>query len=553
MPTEDRELLGQIEAYVERSYGVRLRHRHDRRRWRRFFSHLSFQFEVNRGSGRSISSAVEAWPPLDVFRSTALQREGLSAIRYSELPNEKLSNLMVPLEIASDHRGISQKMIDSVVDSFIYERHIINDIPFPQIHQEFATIILLSMISDRVIIVETDFSHERNTTLKYVVRPLEVKVFRSPNISRKINLFFSKNIDRQAESGIYLGIQRNLSSIFNHDIGRADFSTIEGERNSFGPHPEAGFLILAARRGDYSCAYIFPLYGLINRTSSLIERMHGLFSVFMNILSQKAREKIEINRGHSRVRHTIGVELRHMKSAYKEIFEDRHNTLSRYDTGRDHMNILFARVNNSIDEMSRDLENQFNAEFDLFGNKTKTISTNKNNQVLIEPDQLKTLIRQIADNVVLQIPRSPFIFNLEHDQPVRIGSESALRNCLTELLNNSAKYNVAYQPIRVRTRNRGDEVIFSVANVGPSVTQEEASAIPLMGLRGINSQRHVENGSGQGLAAVFGILKEIGVDPEYRPRALSGDQVSRLTQEFGSKRLRELDLAYHIVELTFSS
>jgi anti-sigma regulatory factor (Ser/Thr protein kinase) len=546
---DDYELLSQLETYIEQSFGVRVKHTYDHRLLRRFFSKLSF-FTDETSLERGRASPVERWRPLDLFRSAHFQREALDALRMRADDDEThLANLLIPVTVKSGHAGVTQKMLDSVIRSFFLHRHVGKKLPLPQIHKEFATWLLFSLVSDQILVIETDFSHERNMVFKYTVRPFNDDSLRFPLPVSEASLFFSKTIEDTIRKGIYVGTHSNISDIFNRDIGYSDLERID-RRVISDLEGHVGFLVIAGKRSDYSCAYVAPLYSLLNKQSAVMKQMQALFDTYLDILGNEAYYRIERNKHHSRLRHTIGVSVGQLTQNYDTIFTLRSKILDTFKGDRNFLNIQFAKVNALVHELSKDVAKQFEIEFDILGNR-RSRKGEYFTRVHLSPEQFSTLVQDVVRNAAGRRHAPHFITELGHRAYVEIASEGTLGTCFTELFNNAVKYNVANERIRIRTRDRNNEVIMTISNIGPSLSDQEEELMPLMGLRGMNSQRLVDEGSGQGLATVFSILEDIGVDADYSQHPLAKEQISRLVSEHGSKRISGLDLSVHTIELAF--
>ena len=541
----DRDQFKDFEEHVAANYGVGLEHHYDRRLIRRMFAGLNFhsQFEP---AGQA-AAAVEEWPSLAIYRDGRIQRAVLDALRVRK-PLGVISNLQIPVDVEEAHKGITQRMFDSAMRDYLREKHLRTPIPLSQMHEEFARWFLLSLVSDRLLIVETDFSHEKNMALKYIVRPWENNILRTPPISHRSNLFFSKRIMDVVKHTTYVGVEPTLAAIFNREIGFAEFEDATGEP-VIGPAAQSGFLVFASKRRDYNCAYIAPLYALINRDSSMIHRLTRLYDTMMDILGSEAYYRIERNKHHSRLRHTIGVEVRQLSKVYASIFEQRTELVNSYSGDATQLNIDLSRVSGLVHELGIDVSKQFDGEFDVFGNRSSS-SSDGEEIVLLTATAFKDLIKEIAGYAAGKNAKVHMLLNLEHEQAVQVASESALRISLTEILNNAVKYNITNDRIRVRTRDRGNEVFVSITNFGPPLSQQEEDLLPLMGLRGIRSQRHVVEGSGQGLATIFDILEAMDIEVKYRQRPLTREQATIVSASIGSKRLSELGLTSHTIELS---
>jgi signal transduction histidine kinase len=273
-----------------------------------------------------------------------------------------------------------------------------------------------------------------------------------------------------------------------------------------------------------------------------------LFDTFLDVLGSEAFYRVERNKHHSRLRHTIGVEVHHLNINYSEIFSQKPKILDAFEGDVNSLNIQLAKVNGLIHDLSRDVVKQFGTEFDIFGNR-RSKRDEQLERVTLSPDKLDGLIRNVIRGAADKRSTAHFLIELGHKSSVEVTSDSTLAICFTELFNNAVKYNIAGDRIRVRTRDRGDVVVMTISNIGPSLSKQEAELMPLMGLRGMNSQRHIDDGSGQGLATVFSILEDIGIDADYRQRGLTKEQISRLSYDLGSKRVAGLDLSTHTIEL----
>ena len=78
------------------------------------------------------------------------------------------------------------------------------------------------------------------------------------------------------------------------------------------------------------------------------------------------------------------------------------------------------------------------------------------------------------------------------------------------------------------------------------IKELEMVKIPQMGLRGTNAVMKSDEGSGQGLASMFDLLEDMGIDREYYSFGLAPEQ----KQHLASGRKREYPLSNHTVKLT---
>jgi anti-sigma regulatory factor (Ser/Thr protein kinase) len=406
------------------------------------------------------------------------------------------------------------------------------------IHENFVSSLCLSFISNRAAVIETDFTHKRNMVLKYIIHPFRDESVSKQRISTNSDLFLSSRVEQSLEAGSRFGYSPTLEEIISGDHKAIGLAVNRG----YNSDSLKGYFYFASRAGGYESLYLLPTQSIIHCTNEISSSMGELAGVADIILAREGAARVTINRQKSLMRHTIAVQIEHLKKSFSSMFQHRTRVVQDFHGDRDRLNIDISEMNDAIYTLDRDISRQFKSDFDVYGERVSPASRRSGGDSReIRLLDLVTLMRREFEASGPPKDRILRIF-ARSKASVTVSDLEKLSTALREFFANAIKYGPKGDEILVTAERDGEEVAIQINNLGPELSESEEQRIPMMGLRGLGAQKLTSAGTGQGLASAFALLDDLGIERDYYQTPLRRDQRARTKGIKGP-------LAMHTIEL----
>ena len=485
--------------------------------------------------------------------TTYIFLRGFSNINWREL---KFAGFILNLPVLSDARlprvEAPNFFLDELIDFIAFKFSTEREFDIGSIHGILSQIIELALISPYAIACETDFSHKKNITVKYYFRLDDIKATRTPSIRRTRGLFISPEFING--TGTRTSFVKNIQMVFDEEVSQNNKveRLNESEVSTYAKRARYGYFAMVGKSDSYTIAYLIPLSRQIVKGSEIFRLIDRIFSLIFEVANKIGGAKVESNVYRSRLRHTIAVQYQYALESLNAIMGIRNQIISKYSGDKDELNLNFTRLNDHILTLGRFVESEFKNDYDAIGAKVSV--QEKSRKALVRTfsgRDIVDIVDREARGVLFEGRRCNISWTSIDPANVEILDVDAFFSGIKEVLTNATKYNITDYRINgaLNLDAPSDELILTISNVGPSLSDAEQAEIPMMGLRGVRAQQLVSAGSGQGLAAAFNSFENAGVAARFSQRPLTQSTIRALAPIFGTKALVAGKLAECVVSI----
>ena len=223
------------------------------------------------------------------------------------------------------------------------------------------------------------------------------------------------------------------------------------------------------------------------------ERLHGVVAVFHDMTELRHLEQVRKD-FVANVSHELRTPLTSIKGYVETLLDgamEDSDALRRFMTSiQHHADRLQALVEDLL-QLSRIESGRYEVEFTAC--------------------HLDRVSERVAEIFAKQIDRKQLVFSLrfESDQPAR-GDPELMERALSNLVDNAVKYTEKSGSIAIRTVEKDDEIILSVADTGPGIPSDALPRIFERFFRVDRARSRALGGTGLGLAIVRHTMELLG-------------------------------------------